>query len=170
MPSPHTCDILQVQQRRPPLCPNNACPRNLPRTCEIVKVPFMRSVKPNASAEYEVGQDIVLSKPPLFNHGPPDNIYGRCVRPVRTNLPVVRLSLNCSQCGGCSNKLRHPDRDLGRLRMIWRLHVAWGGYLYSLTGRVWSAAGKGLRLPWLSHRGRRGRSAREYRCLPRRGR
>ena len=69
---------------------------------------------------------------------------GRCVRLLRTNLPVVRLSLNCSQCGGCSNKLRHPDRDLGRLRMIWRLHVAWGGYLYSRTGRVWSAVGKGL--------------------------
>ena len=53
-----------------------------------------------------------------------------CPSGVRTNLPVVRLSLNRSQCGGCSNKLRHPDRDLGRLRMIWRLHVAWDGSVF----------------------------------------
>ena len=35
-------------------------------------------VKPNASAEYEVGQDIVLSKPPLFDHGPPDHTREMC--------------------------------------------------------------------------------------------
>ena len=27
--------------------------------------------------------------------------------------------------------------------MIWRLHVAWGGYFYSLTRRAESSSGKG---------------------------
>ena len=29
--------------------------------------------------------------------------------------------------------------------MIWRLHVAWGGYFYSLTRRAESSSGKGPR-------------------------
>ena len=53
----------------------------------------------------------------------------------RTNLPVARLSLNRSQCGGCSNNLRHPDRDLGRLRMIWRLYFAWEWCFTALSKR-----------------------------------
>ena len=47
-------------------------------------------------------------------------------------------------------------------------HMGW------VSGRPyrphWLAFGKGPRLPWLCHRERRGRPAREYRCLPRRGR
>lgn len=34
-----------------------------------------------------------------------------------------RMSLNRSQYGGCSTGLQHPDRYLGRLRTISRLHV-----------------------------------------------
>lgn len=34
-----------------------------------------------------------------------------------------RMSLNRSQYGGCSTGLRHPDKYLGRLRTISRLHV-----------------------------------------------
>lgn len=72
-----------------------------------------------------------------------------------TNLTVARLSLNCSQCGGCSNKLRHPDRDLGRLRMIWRLHVAWGGSGTALPAALGRLPGKGCTLKGLCRRGRR---------------
>ena len=100
----------------------------------------------------------------------PDNSHDLPVL-QQTNLTVVGLSLNRSQCGGCSNKLRHPDRDLGRLRMIWRLRVTWGGYFYDPdTGRLRRRPAQGPPSPWLCRRGRRGRSARAYRCLPRRGR
>ena len=33
------------------------------------------------------------------------------VRPERTNLPVERLSLNRSQCGGCSTKYDTPTEN-----------------------------------------------------------
>ena len=39
-----------------------------------------------------------------------------------------RMSLNRSQYGGCSTGLQHPDRYLGRLRTISRLHVYLVGY------------------------------------------
>ena len=34
--------------------------------------------------------------------------------------------------------LRHPDRELSRLQMIWHLHAAWGEYLWGPRQR-WSA-------------------------------
>ncbi|KAH3752325.1 hypothetical protein DPMN_186941 [Dreissena polymorpha] len=37
---------------------------------------------------------------------------------MRTNLLVEGLSLKGSKCGSCSAYERHPERELGRLRMI----------------------------------------------------
>lgn len=52
----------------------------------------------------------------------------RSVRLVRTNLTVERLSLNRSQCGGCSTKYDTPTDELGRLRMILHRCIASGGH------------------------------------------
>jgi hypothetical protein len=50
------------------------------------------------------------------------------VRLARTNLTVERLSLNRSQCGGCSTKYDTPTDELGRLRMILHRCIASGGH------------------------------------------
>ena len=47
---------------------------------------------------------------------------------TRTNLTVERLSLNRSQCGGCSTKYDTPTDELGRLRMISHRCAVTGGH------------------------------------------
>lgn len=90
-------------------------------------------------------------------HGP-----RRCVRLKRTNLRVKGMSLNRSQqillC--CA---RHPDSELGRLRMISHLYVDCDGYRFGTRTR--RLRPKRAVVLWPGHRGRRNRSDRVYSCL-----
>jgi hypothetical protein len=83
-----------------------------------------------------------------------------------------RMSLNRSQYGGCSTGLQHPDRYLGRLRTISRLHVylvcdqtaGWPSVVTSLGQRkaasVWHSTANGEASVFLPNN----KEAPRYRC------